>query len=426
MKKPGTNNALLEFALTYAQKGRPVFPCKITKEPRVQNGFKSATTDPAQIRVWWGKWPDASIGVPMGTETGWVALDVDPRHGGDKSLAIMMEQHGPLPATLHSHTGGGGDHFFFNTRGLMIATGELAPGLEIRAEGAYAIFPPSQHPSGNRYSWANEGKTEISDLPLWLEQLLKDRKPLSANNGDAETKKIPKGQRNPWLFRRACGYRNKGDDNATILAKLKIDNERCDPPYPGYKLRDIADRVAKRYAPSEEPATGDAQEVNGPPPANIPRSPFATPALAPLPPEDPPPQTEPQEPERIPGRLPITEMSNAERLIRKHGEHLRYAYERRVWCAWRENIWYVDDGGEVMRYMDKIAREIYFEAANESDEDLRKLLSGWAKRSESLPVQKHSVELASHFRDVEVYEFGAVFDTDSHLFNLPNGTIELS
>jgi hypothetical protein len=42
-------------------------------------------------------------------------LDVDPRHGGDITLALLEQKHGPLPVTWTAKTGGGGAHYFFRS-----------------------------------------------------------------------------------------------------------------------------------------------------------------------------------------------------------------------------------------------------------------------------------------------------------------------
>jgi putative DNA primase/helicase len=33
------------------------------KHPHTENGVHDATTDPSQIKKWWGKWPNANIGL---------------------------------------------------------------------------------------------------------------------------------------------------------------------------------------------------------------------------------------------------------------------------------------------------------------------------------------------------------------------------
>ena len=49
----------------------------------------------------------------MGEKSGLVALDVDTRHDGDKSLTDMIEEFGDLPETITATTGSGGKHYVF-------------------------------------------------------------------------------------------------------------------------------------------------------------------------------------------------------------------------------------------------------------------------------------------------------------------------
>ncbi len=149
-----TPTALGHAALAYAARGWPVFPCQ-GKIPRTPHGFQDATTDGTQIRQWWARWLDATIGVPTGVASGLVVLDIDPRHGGEESLATLIAAHGPLPETVESRTGGGGRHLFFQHPGGYVpnSSGRLGPGLDIRGDGGYVIVPPSLHASGQRYEW---------------------------------------------------------------------------------------------------------------------------------------------------------------------------------------------------------------------------------------------------------------------------------
>jgi excisionase family DNA binding protein len=54
------------------------------KHPRLTGWQEKATTDPAQIRRWWRRWPHATIGVVTGALAGFVVLAVDPDKGGEK------------------------------------------------------------------------------------------------------------------------------------------------------------------------------------------------------------------------------------------------------------------------------------------------------------------------------------------------------
>src|SRR5215471_9724485 len=110
---PGQKESFLRPALAYAQiLGWRVFPLKPrTKQPLTKHGFQDATRDEKQIRESWRKWPQANIGVPTG-ETFWV-LDIDPRHGGDEELEMLVSRYGCLPPTIQQVAGGGGRHCLF-------------------------------------------------------------------------------------------------------------------------------------------------------------------------------------------------------------------------------------------------------------------------------------------------------------------------
>ena len=103
-----------EHALDYAGDRMPVLPlhtpedgrcsCRSAgcdspgKHPRTLHGKDDATTDTEVIARWWTRWPTANIGIrPV---PGLVVLDVDPRSGGNTTLAELIQQNGPLPETL--------------------------------------------------------------------------------------------------------------------------------------------------------------------------------------------------------------------------------------------------------------------------------------------------------------------------------------
>ena len=111
---------MIDEALRYAKAGIPVFPlhwlkqdgtcsCRLGdmcqakgKHPRIKNWSDEATTDVAKITGWWNQTPLANIGIPMGEKSGLVALDVDTRHDGDKSLTDLVTEYGALPKTISS------------------------------------------------------------------------------------------------------------------------------------------------------------------------------------------------------------------------------------------------------------------------------------------------------------------------------------
>jgi predicted P-loop ATPase len=157
-------------ALGYAKRGWSVLPCRPRdKRPATKHGFKDATTEKETIvRAWAGN-PDANVGIATGAVSGIVVLDVDPRNGGNTSLAELERVHGPLPETVSVATGGGGWHFYFASPADAVPSGDLADGVEVKGDGRYVIAPPSTHPSGAEYRWLGEpAKTKLALCPDWV------------------------------------------------------------------------------------------------------------------------------------------------------------------------------------------------------------------------------------------------------------------
>lgn len=98
-------DTLLQAALDYAVQGFEVFPIKAGEKapPLTMNGLKDATTDPEQIKKWWGMWPDSNIGIRC---TGLLVPDFDGKLGAE-SKAQLEAKFGKIPPTWTIRTGGG-------------------------------------------------------------------------------------------------------------------------------------------------------------------------------------------------------------------------------------------------------------------------------------------------------------------------------
>ncbi len=132
----------------------------------------------------------------------------------------------------------------------------LAPGVDLLAEGSYAVAPPSLHSSGRRYGWAiHRGPQDqaIASLPdSWLQFISGDgqaRNEPATADGEA----IPEGSRNTELTRVAGQLRRAGLSEAELLAALRgVNEERCRPPLDDGEVAQIARNVA-RYPAGAEP-----------------------------------------------------------------------------------------------------------------------------------------------------------------------------
>ena len=181
-------------ALGLAEAGFYVLPCRPAdtpdgreaKTPLTKNGFYDASNDANQISRWWSELPntgtpDALIGLRTGLKGGVWVLDIDPekiRKNGTKTgdgpteLKKLEAKFGPLPKTRTVRTPRGGHHYYFlmpDSVSLPSTSSRVAPGIDVRAEGGYAIAPPSMMGDGRKYE-------EISDAdfawaPDWLIQL---------------------------------------------------------------------------------------------------------------------------------------------------------------------------------------------------------------------------------------------------------------
>lgn len=157
-------STLLDAALKFAADGLPVFPCTLTplgeKKPLVAGWQRQAATDPARVRSMFLSPSATLIGVPTGEMSGFVAIDIDPRHGGDK---WHEDRRADLPQTRTHRTLNGGLHLLYRDGGLGIrnSANKLAPGVDVRGNGGFVVFPPS-----GGYSVVDS--CEMADMPEWL------------------------------------------------------------------------------------------------------------------------------------------------------------------------------------------------------------------------------------------------------------------
>lgn len=139
------------------------------KHPRISDWVNAASSDPDVIEAWWRKYPTANFGIATGVGSGFFALDEDPVHGGDVTLAALIAEHGPLPITTQARTGSGGYHYLF-TSDVPVGTNasKIGPGLDIRGEGGQIVVAPSRSGKG-AYSWVHAPwDVPPAPAPAWL------------------------------------------------------------------------------------------------------------------------------------------------------------------------------------------------------------------------------------------------------------------
>lgn len=365
-----------DAALAYARRGWHVLPCRPRgKEPLTPHGCKDATTDEQTIRSWWQRWPAANVAIATGRASGICVLDVDPRAGGDETLAALER----LPPTVEALTGGGGRHLYFRHPGghVKSAARALGPGLDVKADGGYVIAPPSVHPSGAEYAWelsSHPDDVPLAEPPGWLLALLAPPAAGGAREPPAIPERIPAGQRNATLTSLAGALRRRGAQEPAIRqALLAVNKAQCEPPLDAREVQRIAASVA-RYEPA---------------------------SVAP----------------------PLTDLANAERLVARHGHDLRFCHPMGRWIVWDGRRWAIDDIGEVRARAKEVVRSIYAEAESLSDEEQRKARARWGLASESRMRIEAMIALAQSERGIPILP--AELDRDPWLLTVRNGTLDL-
>jgi Bifunctional DNA primase/polymerase, N-terminal/AAA domain len=210
---------LLETALRCVEKGWYVFPLgeksKVPDGELAPNGFNSASNDPAVVREWWTKKPNANPGIDLG-RSNLTVLDFDngappPELGLPNTLQVSTSRG------THVYLSGVSKQGNMNVNGVHVG--------EIKSAGGYVLAPFSVHPSGSVYSVAVTAP--VASIPDGLiDRLRPERKSVNATpNGE----KIPYGQHDTELHRIAGKLRGIGMEEESIYdALVEICEKRCE------------------------------------------------------------------------------------------------------------------------------------------------------------------------------------------------------
>lgn len=147
-----------EAALGLAREGVAVFPVGPDKAPLIAGGFKSASTVLKVVRAM--NWDVDGVMIAAAIPEGVVVIDVDPRNGGDNTLALFPK----LPRTRTTKTRSDGRHFWLTVEPGTEMRGKLGPGIDVKRHGkGYVVIPPSAG-----YSYVAQGGLRMSKAPAWL------------------------------------------------------------------------------------------------------------------------------------------------------------------------------------------------------------------------------------------------------------------
>ena len=317
------------------------------KHPRTKNGLLDATTDPVQIRSWWGMWPIANIGIAV--PAGFVAVDID----GPEGVEELRARSYPLPETATVETGRG-KHYLYRTTERIGPKTAVLPKVDLRGPGSYLVAPPSLHHTGRRYSWLREPEEGIADAPAWIMDLGR-----GGPEHDGVAPPIPEaileGQRNATLTSLAGSMRRRGAPTAVILAALQEANRlQCRPPLDEDEVRTIATSIGRK-------PPGEALRVRGGLGEVLPDGDCETAFAA---------------DEAIEATVDGIEHLSRQSLASYHfadrrGAEVRFDHGRRIWLIWYGHRWRPDRDQEIRRLWLKALGDRYVEATRITDSEMR-------------------------------------------------------
>lgn len=144
-------------AIELARRGFKLFPITpgAKAPPLVREWQKVATSDERQVAAWAAQYPGCNWGIHC---DGLVVIDVDPKNGGEESLAKLQKETF-LEATYEVDTPSGGTHLYYRCPpGVAVRNGvsRLGAGIDIRSTGGYVLAAGSRTAAGTYTVFADE------------------------------------------------------------------------------------------------------------------------------------------------------------------------------------------------------------------------------------------------------------------------------
>jgi replicative DNA helicase len=262
------NISIESAAVKYADRGLHVFPVSgRTKRPMTDNGHLDASADPFVVAEMFRQ--------PVETSPGAVGIGV---HVGPSGLVLFDPDSDAAEAALRKRVGdkalslgrvvltSRGRHYYYRApEGVSLNGVERFCGIEnldVRSGSSYGILPPSPHPSGKVYRFADYGMAEgvarfldeLAPCPPVLVEMLREHSERHSNPAeglrDADGRTwLPKGTRNAVIFRAAAEARRYGADveAVTVLAEV-MGEKQCREQIPEREVAGIVKSVMRNVS----------------------------------------------------------------------------------------------------------------------------------------------------------------------------------
>ena len=257
-----------DYAVSYVKKFHAIVPTgtwiyknksgrevNTWKRPVLKGWASEPLRTEKQVRDFWRREAEYGCvpGIALATGQicgGYIVIDLDRKpeqgiDGWDYLKSWERETGLKLPEnTWTTITGSGGYHLYFHTSRAMRSYSNPEIGVDLRADGACAILPPTPHPTGKRYFWEyHPSDFECAEATDAVYRFIEDCRPNDAEYHGSERRDnagerkmilppvISDGGRHRALISVVGSLNKLGISDAGIMAVIRMENaEKCDPP----------------------------------------------------------------------------------------------------------------------------------------------------------------------------------------------------
>jgi putative DNA primase/helicase len=274
--------------------------------------------------------------------------------------------------------------------------------VELRSNGQQTIVPPSCHPSGERLRWEKEGEPANVEL----DELLRSLGRVAASTILARHWPEP-GTRNEAALALSGTLLRPGWSLTDVEQFLKVTARAAGDEQ--WKERVAAANSTQARLAGNEEATGATRlrELVGDGVVTRVQQWLEI----------------PEETFTASDGENLTDLGNSRRLVRQHGDRIRYCYVSKCWYRYTGKRWKPDLNGAVERLAKKTVQALSQLADQVDNGNLRKALAKWARTSESRSRITAMIDLARSEPGIPVDP--AALDSDPWLLNFKNGTLDL-
>lgn len=428
------------------------------KHPILKSWAEDATADRGQVRRWADRWPSANFGIAC-REGGVFMIGPDGEQGV-ADLARLEAENGPLPPhpIQASGTPPGQHHVFRWPQGVAIKNRQPKKGeviahrgcrIDVRGRGGQFVVAPSRIAAG-QYRWiVPPWEVPPPDPPDWLLRWLEDEEKAASGQGvleeigrfnDRYGPRTGTATGRPSVEDRAIDYlatidpavSGQGGHAQTMWAARCMVwgfdlgesrgydvlashyNPRCRPPWSEKELRHKAAEAdkppfshARGWLKDQEPHHSNG-EAKTPPGGGAGTK------------ED----------------DHLTDLGNARRLNKAHGQDLRWVRAWKKWLAWDGCRWKDGDQFDVRKRGEQVITDLFLRAtdqmnrlANDKSREAAKRLielqqtQTWAKKSEDAKRLNSMVDLLRSQPGIGIDH--DELDNNGWLLNCPNGVLDL-